>query len=121
MDTSKSNKNIDEWIGSALIFSGRPDPIWSVDKKTSKRLEEIWNSLENWIGKLPTPPILGYRGCILKAVKSNREWFAYGGNVTLKEANLSISRIDRECQFEKVLLASAPESIIPKSFIENVK
>ena len=119
MGTSRSNNNRPEWAGSAFIFSGRPDPTWSVDKSISRRLEEIWDSLEPLVGERPSPPLLGYRGCLLRDEETNREWVAYGGVVSLKEAGTYTSRSDKPRAFEKLLLSSAPEGTLPASLMQN--
>lgn len=75
-----------------------------VDKSISRRLEEIRDSLEPLVGERPSPPLLGYRGCVLRDTKTNREWVAYGGVVSLKEAGTSTSRSDKRHAFEKLLL-----------------
>ncbi len=117
MAISKSTKR-PQWIGGALIFSGRPDPTWTVNQKVARQLEEIWASLEPGMVKPPSAPPLGYRGCFLKGV-GDREWFAYGGVVTLKTVDGSESREDRERAFEKSLLASAPKGTLAASFLES--
>ncbi len=119
MVTSRSNKENKGWIGEALIFSGRTNPTWNIDKDKSKRLEEIWDSLEPFTGELPSPPILGYRGFILKDTIKNREWFAYGGVVLLKEGGFTKSHLDRELRFERILLESAPDGMLPISFFKG--
>ena len=119
MVTSRSTKENKDWIGEALIFSGRPNPTWYIDKVTSKRLKEIWASLEPFPGEIPSPPVLGYRGFILKDTTSNREWFAYGGVVLLKEGGISKSRLDRELRFERLVLETAPKGMLPVSFFKD--
>ncbi len=119
MVTSRLTKKNKGWIAEALIFSGRPNPKWNIDKDQSKRLEEIWNSLEPFTGELPFPPILGYRGFILKDAPGNREWFAFGGVVLLKEGDVSKSRLDRDLKFERTLLETAPKGILPISFFKG--
>lgn len=119
MDTSKSSKEAGEYIGGASIFSGRPDPTWKIDEREAKRLEELWSSLELFKGQLPSAPLLGYRGCFLRRVTTNREWFAYGGVVALKATEGSESRHDKNREFEKAILSSAPEGTIPTSFLDR--
>lgn len=101
-----------KFIGTALIFSGRPDPAWPVPRHSVRQLQEIWKSLEPWLGKPAVPPVLGYRGCLLRAPKG-RQWFAYNGLVVLKANRHTEARRDREKRFEKTLLSSAPKGLIP--------
>jgi hypothetical protein len=116
MDISKLNKKFKECIGGSFIFSGRPDPVWNVREEVAKKLEQIWMSLEYRTGEHPSAPPLGYRGCFLRC-KSDREWFAYGGVVTLKTSEGSESRIDKEKKFERLLLSSSPKGTFPKGIL----
>ena len=112
MGMSKSNKKAKECIGGASIFSGRPDPTWDVGVELVKKLEKMWKSFERWTGVPPAAPPLGYRGCFLRC-KPNIEWFAYKGIVTLKTPEGSESRIDKDKNFERLLLSSAPKGLLP--------
>jgi hypothetical protein len=118
MATSKSSKQATRWTAGALIFSGRPDPTWTIDQRTARRLEKLWASLPPWPGPVPGGPVLGYRGCFVKSSDS-REWFTYGGVATLRAHGSSESRRDKDQRFEKLLLTSAPKGIIPPSFIDD--
>jgi hypothetical protein len=118
MGISKLNETIKECIGGASIFSGRPDPTWSVGEEVAKKLEKIWGSLEPWTGEHPSAPPLGYRGCFIRC-KPDIEWFAYEGVVTLKTPDGSESRIDKGKKFEKLLLSSAPEGLLPLVNLET--
>src|SRR2546425_6910053 len=93
---------------TALVYSGRPDPVWPVPASVVKKLETIWKSLEPCAKPPAEPSRLGYRGCRLKC--GRREWFAYGGVVSSE----SESRCDPLRQFEAMLLASAPPGLLPK-------
>jgi hypothetical protein len=42
-----------------------------------------------------------------------REWFAYGGVVTLKAGDPPESRQDKNRAFERLVLASAPRGVLP--------
>jgi hypothetical protein len=117
MVTLRSNKNGQKWIGEARVFSGRPDPTWEIAPEVVGELQELWESLEPCSGPLPQSPIIGYRGCILKAV-GYREFFAYGGIVTLRAFGTVLCRRDEQNQFEKKLLSSAPPDMIPVWAVE---
>ena len=112
MATSKSGNKSTQWIGGALVFSGRPDPIWSVPDEAARELKSFWAGLQPSVGKLPVAPALGYRGAFLRDA-GGREWLAYGGIVTLKTKNVVLSRLDPARQFEKMLLATAPPEQLP--------
>jgi hypothetical protein len=116
MAISKSSKQVTGWTAGALIFSGRPDPVWTIKQRTPRRLEMLWASLPPWSGPIPSAPVLGYRGCFVKSGDS-REWFAYRDLVTLRAQGSSESRKDHHRRFEELVLASAPKGMIPASFI----
>ncbi len=116
MDTSKSNNQSSLSIAGALIFSGRPDPTWTVPPDVVAELERLWDSLESTAQPLPAAPALGYRGCFLHD-KGNRKWFAYGGMVQLDKGGRSEMRKDKERVFEKTLLASAPRGLLPTGLV----
>ena len=118
MGTSKSDKPQANWIGGALLFSGRPDPTWTVDEDVAQQLMAIWDTLEPWLGERPAAPLLGYRGCFLRN-HMGQEWFAYRAVVTLQMANGSQSRSNPDRSFEKHLLASAPEGTLPSSLMND--
>jgi hypothetical protein len=115
---SRSNEGPSCWTGGASIFSGRRDPAWAIDRGTARRLEAIWHGLRPCPeGSLPGP-VLGYRGCSLRD-GADREWFAYGGVVTLKGPDGSESRRDEAREFETALLVSAPGGVLPASFLDT--
>lgn len=93
---------------TASIFSGRPDPRWTVSARTLRRLERLWQQLEA-AEELPSPqPPLGYRGVTLDCGDGGR-WFAYRGTVSRGGDH----RWDPERQFERELVQSAPKGLIP--------
>jgi hypothetical protein len=92
----------------ALVYSGRPDPVWPVEPLVARKLRAIWKSLESRDEAPPDVPRLGYRGCRLHCGTS--EWFAFGGVVTSGAQVQS----DPQQRFEKTLLASAPPGVLPE-------
>jgi hypothetical protein len=94
------------------VFSGRPDPTWPIDEETAARLEDIWRQLEPWEGEIPEAPVLGYRGSFVR-LRDGREWDAYGGAVTLLQPAPPESRSDRNGGFERQVLDSAPQGVLP--------
>jgi hypothetical protein len=107
MGTSRSAEE-DQWIAGALVYSGRRDPIWPVPAELARHLELLWEGLPPWSGQQPHPPPLGYRGCTLRA-PDGREWTAFRELVSLS----ADSRRDRDREFERSLIASAPPGILP--------
>ena len=108
MDTSRSP----EWSARTLLFSGRPDPTWSVAESVATELQALWSALGPWSGAPPAGPPLGYRGCVLRA-PDGREWRAFGGAVTLATLEGAEVRSDAERAFERRLLDSAPSGLLP--------
>jgi hypothetical protein len=117
MGTSRSTERAAKYIGGASIFSGRPDPTWTISADDAERLKSVWDSMEPYGGALPAAPVLGYRGCFLRD-SSEREWFAYGGVATLKTPTGSASRKDNNRKFEALLLSSAPEGAVPRQIVD---
>jgi hypothetical protein len=116
MATSTSPDSASGWSAGALLFSGRPNPIWVVDPDAGRQLESIYNSLPAASASEP-PPILGYRGCFLRH-PTGAEWSAFSGLVTYRSGEAVEARRDADREFERTVLASAPEDILPRDFIK---
>lgn len=119
MGTSKSTEQGTEYLAGVSIFSGRPDPTWTVSQSAAERLQSLWDSLEASPRAQPQPPPLGYRGCFLRHAAEGREWMAYKGVVTLKTSAGDEARSDESRKFESLLLKSAPEGLIPPQILES--
>ncbi len=115
MATSRSSSE-SGWIAGAFVFSGRPDPTWSITTELAEQLQRIWESLDAREGPLPESPGLGYRGSFVRD-PSGRVWEAYGGVVTLSWSDASESRRDDARPFELMILASAPEGTLPPTLV----
>ena len=111
MATSRSGKKRERWTAGAYIFSGRPDPTWSVPIDVAKRLIQVWRSAQS-CRATPRAPALGYRGAFLRDAAGG-EWVAYAGVVILRSAAGEECREDGSRTFEKLLLASAPPATLP--------
>jgi hypothetical protein len=118
MGTSRSSKRETRWVAGVRLFSGRPDPAWTVPSRIAKRLIERWESLPPFSGTPPSPAALGYRGSFLRD-GGGRQWLAFGGVVTLESKNKTESREDTGGVWEKLLLATAPKGTLPRSFLKN--
>lgn len=103
----------------ADMFSGRASPEWIVDQSTREKLEALWAGMKPLPASRLSAPKLGYRGVYLKGPR-NREWHAYEGVVTFTEHNIVEAREDSERKFEKVLVSSAPEGLLPTSFLGDL-
>src|SRR5215211_443206 len=97
------------WTATALVHSGRPDPVWTVDDGTAERLLKIWQHLPMSPSPPPEPPPLGYRGAWIHDGAGGRSWFAFGGVVASEGAN----REDVGDEFARTLLATAPANSLP--------
>jgi hypothetical protein len=119
MGTSKSSEPEAKYLAGVSIFSGRPDPTWTVNLSAAERLQALWDSLEASGGAQAQPPPLGYRGCFLRDAAGKREWTAYKGVVVLKTPTGDEARKDEGRKFESMLLASAPQELIPPQILES--
>jgi hypothetical protein len=113
MGTSKSSREPGEWRASVSIFSGRPDPAWSLSPEQVRRLEDIWSRLEPPVDAPHAgPPPLGYRGAFVDDPQGRR-WYAYGGRVALQRGTTVELRADPDREFERTIVESAPAEILP--------
>jgi hypothetical protein len=96
------------------VFSGRPDPAWVVPASVAGELLRLWAELPPGTGQRPSPPPLGYRGCVLQA-PDGRTWESSGGLVTHHDGRMTHTRDDPGRRFERLLLATAPAGILPPS------
>lgn len=102
------------WVGRASIFSGRPDPQWVVPDDLARRLIAFWDRLPPESSVHTEPTDLGYRSCSLSS-KDGRRWVAFGCVVRLDLQERVEFRRDDGGAFERELLASAPEGLLPWS------
>ena len=101
------------WAAVALVYSGRPDPEWSIEADLGEALEKVWLSLPPMIaGDDEARPPLGYRGCCLVA-PDGRRWTAYRRRVELASRDSHEVRDDAEMRFEAAVLASAAPGVLP--------
>ena len=103
--------------GRCVLYSGRPDPVWTVSQRDAASLAEIWSRLLPHTGPVARPPALGYRGCCISG--AGGEWSAYGGVVTHTEAERHEARSDAEREFERAVLASAPSGLLPMTSLRK--
>ena len=112
MGISKSTK----YTAGVSVFSGRPDPTWSVSEEVGSKLQKLFDDLDRQEGPAVSAPPLGYRGAFLRDDEGH-EWFAYRGVVTLTGPQSSEARQDPDREFERALVASTPEGLIPPSLL----
>lgn len=118
MDTSKFAEIESEFVAQAIVFSGRQNPIWPVDIRVGRQLEVLWGMLETQIGSFSQSVGLGYRGCFLRH-QPGCTWFAFQGVVLREREHEKEIRIDQKREFEKLLLSSAPQGLLPITFLPH--
>ena len=116
MDTSKSPKEDRTYTAGASVYSGRPDPTWSLSEEAGSKLQQLFDALEKHDGPTASAPPLGYRGVFLRD-NAGHEWFAYREIVTLTGPNRPEARKDAGRQLERAIVSSAPEGLIPAAFL----
>lgn len=102
----------------AFVFSGRPDPTWLVEEKQSQRLEAIWNQLKPCVAPTTIEPRLGYRGVSLVCANSE-EFTTFGGYAKRKEGNTTEWKRDDKRLFERSLLSTAPQGLLPADIMDT--
>ena len=95
-----------------LIYSGRPDPEWELADKDSGYITELWNSFPPADSAPAMPSHFGYKGCLVTS-NEGETWYAYGGIISLNKENNKENRFDSGRKFEKFIVSTAPEGILP--------
>ncbi len=114
MGTQRSGDDSQTWTAGALIYSGRPDPVWPLGEEEVHALLEIWENLEPLPRPVPELARLGYRGSFLRGPEE-REWVAFTNSVTLRtRGGAADSRRDVRGDFEARLVRSAPPGTLPE-------
>ena len=81
----------------------------------ARRLQALWRSLDSSDAAPPPAPDLGYRGCVLDC-RARGRWFAYGGVVASGDAR----KRDPGRRFERLILESAPEGVLPPGVLREL-
>jgi hypothetical protein len=113
MATSRSPESTPPGTARACLFSGRPDPTWTLDRDRVEQLLRIWAELESTTRDLPPAPPLGYRGIIVN-VPGRGRFHVYGG-VALRRPDDAGGemRLDIDRRLERAALATAPSDTLP--------
>jgi hypothetical protein len=99
--------------GSALVYSGRPDPVWTITERQRAALVKWWDRLVPTEARPRAAPPLGYKG-VSMVCASGMRWFAYGGVAVLTDAQgADDRRADPARSFERALIATAPRGTVP--------
>jgi hypothetical protein len=131
MATSRSP---DAWTACADVFSGRPNPTWEVPAPLARELASAFLRLPRAapdvgapsVGATTTPgvgarpasgsPALGYRGCALRS-PDGELWRAGAGVVSSSLGGREgEARSDAGRAWERRLLASAPDGVLPSGW-----
>jgi hypothetical protein len=94
-----------------LVYSGRPDPEWTVDAEAVQRLDAVWAGLSP-VTPQSSEPKLGYRGIELRQ-DDGVAYLANAGFVTRSGGSESETRADAGREFERTLIATAPAGVLP--------
>lgn len=99
------------WNAGALLYSGRPDPTWTVPADQAAEWVQAFDRLTRTPTPVPDQSILGYRGVWLKDPQGRR-WDAWVAVVW--QGNDRRSDIARA--LERALLQSAPPGVLPQGW-----
>ncbi len=83
-----------------------------VPEEVARRILAYWESLAVSQQEVPQPTGLGYRGSTLRA-PDGRMWFVYREVVALLADGPPEVRSDKDREFERRLLDSAPPDLLP--------
>ena len=97
------------------IYSGRPDPGWELTDKQAKEALRIWNSLKVTSFREGFPSFLGYRGISITC-EDGRQFFAYNEKARAEINNVTTWKPDESRVFEKFLISTAPQGMLPQGF-----
>ncbi|WP_156132316.1 hypothetical protein [Paraburkholderia terrae] len=104
------------WVATAQVFSGRPNPEWVVSREKAEELEHLWVKMPLSLDDVAHPGALGYTGSVL-AASDGRRYFASNGVVTFDHEGTTERRLDLGREFERLLVSSAPEALLPESLL----
>jgi hypothetical protein len=108
-----NNISQQEWFCKTKLDFEDKQPVWKLQKTKASKLMEIWNSLKTTLEPSQTKSAyLGYGGTYLKS-SDNTEWHIFNNTVTRRNNNTLETRIDKNRYFEKTILKSAPNGILP--------
>ncbi len=99
----------EEWKAILLIFSGRPDPQWILNKYEIEDFMRLWSAAGDSAQQVGIPSNEGYKG--IRLIHKNTEWVVHDSIITCFENGKSISRKDNENKIENLLKSSAPAEI----------
>jgi hypothetical protein len=107
-------------LAGIRIFSGRPDPTWSLASDRLDAIRAIWQELKPCNAIAARDPHLGYSGCF--AIAGTNRWDSEGDIVIMTSANREDTRVDPQRRIERAILSSAPTALraeLPDVFDER--
>lgn len=102
------------WTAGAMVFSGRPDPQWSLPRERVHELTALWRALAPAAQPSVPRAVLGYRGCWISDPHGARIVACEG--IVVHEAHggrAAEARVDDGRRFERAVLATAPPGVLP--------
>jgi hypothetical protein len=102
------------WTATALIFSGRKDPVWPLSSAIVDRFISSWEFAVPVKKPLVSGSELGYRGCIIRDDRG-REWYISHGVASHRSLQGTELRSDKDRVMETLILRSAPIGLLPES------
>jgi predicted NAD-dependent protein-ADP-ribosyltransferase YbiA (DUF1768 family) len=99
-----------KWKASAMLFSGRENPVWELAAAQQKAWMILWQQAPLSNLEVEFPSKLGYTGCRLQH-NEHSHWQLYDGCVSFYEKETIFSKKDEERQMELFLLDTAPEEV----------
>jgi hypothetical protein len=102
-----------EAVAHALLFSGRRDPVWTIDDAIGSELVRIWEGLDPLPVPEPRTDQLGYRGVVVDGLAGAR-FLGAARTVTETRGGARQTRADPERRFEQLVLAAAPPGLIDR-------
>jgi hypothetical protein len=99
------------WSAGLLLFSGRPNPSWTLTPAQAEHLLDIWNALPRKAGHEPAPSSrLGYGGAFLSSSQGEK-WLASRSCVIRSGPGGEEIRDDPQRRFGNAIRSSAPDDI----------
>jgi hypothetical protein len=107
------------FIETLHIFSGRPNPTWTLKNHEWVFLKSVWNRLSQCSAQDINPPGLGYHG--ISAEHENHEsFFTFQGDVSRESSEEIEWCKDPTHEFEQYLLSTRPDKIVPDELLSQL-
>lgn len=99
------------------LFSGRPNPSWSLPPDQTEALRHMLDGLPDAAGPLPALfDGLGYRGFRVSDPGRKAVYFVRGGIILVEERGARSAKADTLRQLERALLETARPHLGPELF-----